>query len=121
MNEIKLGAVTVTRIEEMRGPLGMTPRELFPGMPEQTWQRHADLLIPDHLADDIVNVAMQTWLVRSEGQTILIDIRGRKRQDPSREWRGVGPSGTAHVPEQPAPRRGRASERRRGDQHPLAR
>jgi hypothetical protein len=57
VDEIKLGDVTVTRVEEMHGPLGMTPQEL----------------IPDHLANGIVNVAMQTWLVRSEGQVILVD------------------------------------------------
>jgi glyoxylase-like metal-dependent hydrolase (beta-lactamase superfamily II) len=73
MDEIKLGDVTVTRIEEMHGPLGLTPQELIPGVPQQAWQRHAAELIPDHLAEGIAIVAFQTWLVRSEGQTILID------------------------------------------------
>ncbi|MFK4227880.1 MBL fold metallo-hydrolase [Streptomyces sp. NPDC019890] len=74
-NEIKLGDVTVTRIEEMHGPVGMTPQQFFPGSPEQAWRRHEDMLVPDHLnADDgIVQVAMQTWLLRSEGRTILVD------------------------------------------------
>src|SRR3954447_918377 len=75
MNEIKLGDVTVTRVEEMHGPVGMTPQQFFPGSPEAAWQQHQALLVPDHLdpADDIVQVAMQTWLLRSEGRTILVD------------------------------------------------
>ncbi|MGW1494296.1 MBL fold metallo-hydrolase [Streptomyces sp. NPDC002402] len=75
LNEIKLGDVTVTRIEEMHGPVGMTPQQFFPGSPEEAWRRHADVLVPDHLntGDDIVQVAMQTWLLRSEGRTILVD------------------------------------------------
>ena len=31
MNEIKLGDVTVARVEEMHGPVGMTPEQFFPG------------------------------------------------------------------------------------------
>lgn len=75
LNEIKLGDVTVTRIEEMHGPVGMTPQQFFPGSPEEAWRRHTDVLVPDHLNtdDDIVQVAMQTWLLRSEGRTILVD------------------------------------------------
>jgi glyoxylase-like metal-dependent hydrolase (beta-lactamase superfamily II) len=75
MNEIKLGDVTVTRIEETHGPVGMTPDQFFPGSPEQIWQEHQAMLVPDHLdpADNIVQVAMQTWMLRSEGRTILVD------------------------------------------------
>jgi len=75
VNEITLGNVTVTRIEEMHGPVGMTPDQFFPGSPANLWKEHRDLLVPDHLGadDDLVQVAMQTWLVRSEGRTILID------------------------------------------------
>jgi glyoxylase-like metal-dependent hydrolase (beta-lactamase superfamily II) len=72
--ELKLGDVTVTRIEEMHGPI-MPPDQFFPDLPEHAWQEHREMLVPDHLgADDaIVNIAMQTWLLRSEGRTILID------------------------------------------------
>jgi glyoxylase-like metal-dependent hydrolase (beta-lactamase superfamily II) len=74
MNEIKLGDVTVTRIEEMHGPI-MPTGAFFPDLPEQAWQEHRDMLVPDHLGaeDDMVHVAMQTWLLRSDGRTILID------------------------------------------------
>ncbi|HEV2634660.1 MAG TPA: MBL fold metallo-hydrolase [Actinocrinis sp.] len=75
VHEIKLGDVTVTRIEEMHGPIGMTPDQFFPGTSEQAWRENRSMLVPDHLNpdDNIVQVAMQTWLLRSEGRTILID------------------------------------------------
>jgi glyoxylase-like metal-dependent hydrolase (beta-lactamase superfamily II) len=74
MNEITLGEVTVTRIEEMHGPI-MPASQFFPDLPESAWQQHESLLAPDHYdpSDGMVQVAMQTWLVRSEGRTILVD------------------------------------------------
>jgi glyoxylase-like metal-dependent hydrolase (beta-lactamase superfamily II) len=74
-NTIMLGDVTVARVEEMHGPVGMTPEQFFPGSPERHWAENRDWLVPDHLGgeDDIVRVAMQTWALRSEGRTILID------------------------------------------------
>ncbi len=74
MNEIKLGDVTLTRVEETYGPI-MPTTAFFPAMPDHAWQQHRDMLVPDHLNadDDMVRVAMQTWLLRSEGRTILID------------------------------------------------
>jgi glyoxylase-like metal-dependent hydrolase (beta-lactamase superfamily II) len=75
MDEIKLGDVTVIRVEEMHGPVGMTPEQFFPGSPAHIWSEHRAMLVPDHLdaESDIVQVAMQTWALRSEGRTILID------------------------------------------------
>jgi glyoxylase-like metal-dependent hydrolase (beta-lactamase superfamily II) len=75
MNEITLGEVTVTRIEETHGPVGMTSQQLFPDAPPRAWQDNRDWLTPQHLAvrDDLVHVAMQTWMLRSAGRTILID------------------------------------------------
>jgi glyoxylase-like metal-dependent hydrolase (beta-lactamase superfamily II) len=74
MDQIKLGDVTVTRIEEMHGPV-MPADQFFPDLPAHAWQEHRGMLVPDHLdADDtMVRAAFQTWLVRSEGRTILID------------------------------------------------
>jgi glyoxylase-like metal-dependent hydrolase (beta-lactamase superfamily II) len=73
MNEIKLGDVTVTRVEEQHGPV-MPARDFFPDLPERAWQEHRAELEPDFLgADDLVQSSMQTWLLRSEGRTILVD------------------------------------------------
>jgi glyoxylase-like metal-dependent hydrolase (beta-lactamase superfamily II) len=75
MNEITLGDVTVARVEEMHGPVGMTPEQFFPGWTDQAWHENRDWLVPDHLGaeDDIVQVAFQTWALRSDGRTILVD------------------------------------------------
>ncbi|WP_330174851.1 MBL fold metallo-hydrolase [Streptomyces sp. NBC_01498] len=72
--DLIFGAVTVTRVEETHGPI-MPPDQFFPDLPAHAWQDHREMLVPDHLgADDgLVNVAMQTWLLRSGGRTILID------------------------------------------------
>ena len=74
-HEIALGDVTVTRVEEMHGPVGMTPDMFFPGTPEQPWLDQRDQLVPDFLEADtnLALVAVQTWVLRSEGKTILID------------------------------------------------
>jgi glyoxylase-like metal-dependent hydrolase (beta-lactamase superfamily II) len=74
MSTITLGDVTIARVAEMHGPI-MTKEQFFPEMPDQAWGTHRELLVPDHLAPDesMVIVAMQSWLVRSEGKTILID------------------------------------------------
>src|ERR1044071_6949511 len=72
MNEIKIGDVTVTRVEEMHGPI-MPTGAFFPTLPAEAWERQEAELTPDHLGDGLVHVAMQTWVLRSEGRTILID------------------------------------------------
>lgn len=74
MNELKLGDVTITRVEEMHGPI-MPAEQFFPDLPALAWQANRAMLVPDHLGeqDDVVHVAMQTWLLRSEGKTVLID------------------------------------------------
>jgi glyoxylase-like metal-dependent hydrolase (beta-lactamase superfamily II) len=74
MHEVVVGEVTITRIEEMHGPI-MPPKVFFPTIPESTWNEHRDMLVPDHLGEDgeMVQVAMQTWLLRSGGMTILVD------------------------------------------------
>ncbi|AYV32632.1 MBL fold metallo-hydrolase [Streptomyces goshikiensis] len=73
-HEITLGDVTITRIEEMHGPI-MPTDQFFPDLPEQAWKDQRAVLVPDHLGPDdpMVHVAMQTWLLRSEGRTILVD------------------------------------------------
>ncbi|MFG1923113.1 MBL fold metallo-hydrolase [Cryptosporangium sp. NPDC048952] len=70
MSEIKLGDVTVARVEEMHGPI-MPAATFFPSIPAEAW--HESALGPDHLVDGMVHAAMQTWVLRSEGRTILID------------------------------------------------
>ncbi|WP_307136144.1 MBL fold metallo-hydrolase [Streptomyces aurantiacus] len=75
MDAITLGDVTLTRVWERFGPVDMTPEEFFPESPANAWEEHRPLLVPDFLGDEkrIVNSAIQTWLLRSEGRTILVD------------------------------------------------
>ncbi|MFD3732606.1 MBL fold metallo-hydrolase [Streptomyces sp. NPDC058632] len=75
MNTITLGHITLTRVREYFGPVDMTPETFFPESPAEAWEEHRTMLVPDFLADDtrIVNSAIQTWLLRSEGRTILVD------------------------------------------------
>ncbi|MEU3528964.1 MBL fold metallo-hydrolase [Streptomyces sp. NPDC038707] len=75
MNTITLGDVTLTRVLEYFGPVGLTPETFLPDSPTRTWEEHRAMLVPDFLDDGtrIINAAIQTWLLRSEGRTILVD------------------------------------------------
>ncbi|TRO56563.1 MBL fold metallo-hydrolase [Streptomyces sp. IB201691-2A2] len=75
MSNITLGDVEMTRVEEMHGPVGMTPDVFFPASPKHRWDEHRAVVVPDFLDEetDICKVAVQTWVLRSEGKTVLID------------------------------------------------
>ncbi|GAA2591129.1 MBL fold metallo-hydrolase [Streptomyces axinellae] len=75
MERIELGDVSVTRVREYYGPVDMTPHTFFPESTKEVWDDNADWLKPEFLDPDtnIVNSAIQTWLLRSEGKTILVD------------------------------------------------
>lgn len=75
MNEIVLGDVTVTRVMEYYGSVRLSPQEFFPESTDDMWQRNEDWLAPDFYdpgRDDCVS-AIQTWVLRSAGRTILVD------------------------------------------------
>ncbi|MEU7141478.1 MBL fold metallo-hydrolase [Nocardia sp. NPDC046473] len=75
MEQITLGNVTVTRIKEFYGTVEMGPGQFFPDSPAGSWAEHRDELAPDfwNLETDECHSALQTWLLRSEGRTILVD------------------------------------------------
>ncbi len=77
MNSLELGAVTVTRLVEWTGPV-LTVDAFFPDVAPKTWTDNQDWLAPDfwRSADDAHPVALQSWLLRSEGKNILIDTGG---------------------------------------------
>jgi glyoxylase-like metal-dependent hydrolase (beta-lactamase superfamily II) len=58
----------------MHGPV-MPADQFFPDLPERTWKDQREMLVPDHLgADDaMVHAAIQTWVLRSGGRTIVVD------------------------------------------------
>ncbi|MFE3875865.1 MBL fold metallo-hydrolase [Kitasatospora sp. NPDC059146] len=74
-DQLTLGDVTVTRVKEYYGPAGLTPGQFFPDSPDGAWQEHRDWLAPDFWdpGTDQCRTAIQTWLLRSEGRTILVD------------------------------------------------
>ncbi|GAA2580549.1 MBL fold metallo-hydrolase [Winogradskya consettensis] len=72
MNDMKLGDVTVLRVEESDGPI-MAAGAFFPDLPAAAWEEQRAVLVPDHLDGEMVRAAMQTWVLRSEGRTVLID------------------------------------------------
>jgi glyoxylase-like metal-dependent hydrolase (beta-lactamase superfamily II) len=75
MEHLTLGNVTVTRVWEYFGSVEMTPDSFFPGSPKEVWNGGASWLTPHFLDSEtnIVNSAIQTWLLRSGGKTILVD------------------------------------------------
>lgn len=88
MDTIILGDVTLTRVREYFGPVGMTPETFFPDSPAAAWED--SWLEPDFLdaRTRIVNSAIQTWLLRSEGRTILVDtgVGNHKERPYSPVW-----------------------------------
>ncbi|WP_045743943.1 MBL fold metallo-hydrolase [Actinoplanes rectilineatus] len=68
---IQLGDVTVTRVWEYYGTVEMTPGQFFPDSPAEPWEGIDPAFLDP--ATNIVNSAIQTWVLRSEGRTILVD------------------------------------------------
>lgn len=78
-----LGDVEITRVIEWTGPLG-PPRNLVPGVGAEVWKENEDWLSPDHWETDSDRtvLALQTWVLRSAGKTVLVDTgvgNGRER------------------------------------------
>ncbi|HEY2062967.1 MAG TPA: MBL fold metallo-hydrolase [Amycolatopsis sp.] len=75
MEQLTLGDVTVTRIKEFYGSVEMTPGQFFPDHPEGAADEHRGLLAPDFWNPETgeCQSAIQSWLLRSEGRTILVD------------------------------------------------
>ncbi|WP_327342266.1 hypothetical protein [Streptomyces europaeiscabiei] len=72
MSDIALGKVEVTRVTEIHGPVGMTPEVFFPESPKHEWDAHRSVVVPDFLDEEAgsCNVAVQTWVLRSEGTAV---------------------------------------------------
>ncbi|ACZ29329.1 beta-lactamase domain protein [Xylanimonas cellulosilytica DSM 15894] len=79
-DHLTFGEVTVSRVVESVGSIGMTPDQFFPGTDPDAWVGHEDELRPYFLENDgettmasTARVAMQTWILRSGGRTVLLD------------------------------------------------
>jgi glyoxylase-like metal-dependent hydrolase (beta-lactamase superfamily II) len=74
MEGITVGGVEVRRVIEWRGPL-RTVAEILPDTPAEVWQANRSWLSPDFWdpGTGAYVAAVQTWVIRSSGRTILID------------------------------------------------
>ncbi|AQA10099.1 MBL fold metallo-hydrolase [Streptomyces malaysiensis] len=84
MDTITLGNVEITRVVEVT-PRGLARDFIFPDGATEHWRANESWLVPQFLdpAADEINTMIQTWLVRSEGRTILIDTGiGNDRERP---------------------------------------
>jgi len=80
---ITLGNVEITQVLEQSGA-GLPRDFVFPDADRQLWEAHRDLLVPDFWdpARDMILATVRTWVLRSEGATILVDTgvgNGRDR------------------------------------------
>jgi glyoxylase-like metal-dependent hydrolase (beta-lactamase superfamily II) len=71
---IELGDVEITRVVELSGEFG-TGGAIVPQCPPELWQDNRDWLAPDHWnpENDAYRCRVQTWVLRSEGRTVLVD------------------------------------------------
>ena len=102
MQDIVLGDVTITRVVEYHGPVGMSPATFFPDAPEQAWRDEASWLVPDFVepAGDMCVSAIQTWVLRSEGRTILVDTGvGNHKERRTPKWHHLNTDYLANLAE----------------------
>ncbi|WP_372411452.1 MBL fold metallo-hydrolase [Streptomyces luteireticuli] len=74
MQTITFGGVEITRLVEWQAPLAPATA-VFPDSTPRMWQENASWLAPGFWdpESDLVVCAVQTWILRSEGRTILVD------------------------------------------------
>ncbi|MFD5321762.1 MBL fold metallo-hydrolase [Streptomyces sp. NPDC127098] len=78
-----LGDVEVIRVVEWHRPFAPASG-MFPGATAGVWKDNEDWLAPDHWEPDgdVAVLALQTWVLRSGGRTVLVDTgagNGRER------------------------------------------
>lgn len=89
MNTFELGDVSITRVLEYYGSVELSPKTFFPESTPESWETNRSWLAPDFYdpAADVCVSAVQTWLLRSEGRTILIDTGvGNGKSRPGKVW-----------------------------------
>jgi glyoxylase-like metal-dependent hydrolase (beta-lactamase superfamily II) len=81
-----LGAVEVTRIEEMLGFGSFPPAQYFDGFEAPVLERHLDWLVPNHYVPErnALITSVHSWLIRTGRHTVLLDCCGGNHKD--RPW-----------------------------------
>ncbi|WP_040791867.1 MBL fold metallo-hydrolase [Nocardia paucivorans] len=74
MTDFAVGAVEVTKVPEWVGEIAPA-RVIIPDSDPGVWRDNEAWLAPDHWHPDTdaYHAAVQTWVLRSEGKTILVD------------------------------------------------
>jgi glyoxylase-like metal-dependent hydrolase (beta-lactamase superfamily II) len=88
MQQWRIGKTTVTRIEELMGPL-FDPEQFFPAYDKHIVEKHRDWLFPDHMHESGRIVAsMHSWLIDTPHHKILVDscIGNDKDRTPFTDW-----------------------------------
>ncbi|KAA0092766.1 MBL fold metallo-hydrolase [Mycolicibacterium sp. P1-18] len=82
VQSITLGDVEVIRAVEWYEPF-LTTTDFLPAVADDVWTRNADWLAPDHWQPDTdqLVIALQTWVLRSGGRTILVDTGAGSRRN----------------------------------------
>jgi glyoxylase-like metal-dependent hydrolase (beta-lactamase superfamily II) len=83
LERITLGNVEVFKVVELQGRFG-APGTMVPDCDPEVWRENREWLVPDFWDPDSDSVvaAVQTWVLRSEGRTVLVDTgvgNGRER------------------------------------------
>lgn len=89
MDKLELGDVSVTRVMEYFGSVDLSPATFFPDSCHESWEANQDWLVPDFYdpGSGMCVSALQTWVLRSEGRTILIDTgAGNHKERPGTVW-----------------------------------
>jgi glyoxylase-like metal-dependent hydrolase (beta-lactamase superfamily II) len=74
MDKLRIGDVTIHRIEEWRGTF-LTPQQLFAGFDDAGYERSKHS-VPDgclHLDTDAIEARLQSWVIEADGLRILYD------------------------------------------------
>ncbi|RDD84373.1 MBL fold metallo-hydrolase [Streptomyces parvulus] len=85
VHSMHLGDVEIIRVVEWHEPF-LSTTDMFPTSSRELWEANEDWLAPNHWQpeDDRTVIALQSWVLRGSGQTVLIDTgagRGRNRPD----------------------------------------
>ncbi len=89
MQRWKVGNTTITRIEELIGPL-FDPETFFPNYSKEIIEQHRDWIYPDHIDESSGRIiaSMHSWLIETPHHKILVDtcIGNDKERMPYRDW-----------------------------------
>jgi glyoxylase-like metal-dependent hydrolase (beta-lactamase superfamily II) len=91
MQHWRIGKSTVTRIEELIGPL-FDPEQFFPAYNKGIIDKHKGWLFPNHMHESgRIIASMHSWLIDTPSHKILVDscIGNDKDRMPFRDWHNM--------------------------------